>query len=124
MICLDTNYLIGALVEGSDEARQMMRWRGAGERLFASSVVWYEFLCGPAEADHVDVIRAFLNGGVAPFDHVHAREAARLYNAVGRARRLRVDAMIAASAILAGARLATSNRADFEVFRPLGLALV
>ena len=51
------------------------------------------------------------------------REAARLYNQVGRVRRLRVDTMIAAAAILADARLATRNRADFEAFQPLGLRL-
>jgi predicted nucleic acid-binding protein len=121
MICLDTNYLIRGLVAGSTEAREMASWRARGESLIAAAPAWYEFLCGPVQDDHVAVMRAFLNGGISPFDEDHAREAARLYNQSGRVRRLRVDAMIAAAAVLADARLATGNRSNFEVFAPLGL---
>jgi predicted nucleic acid-binding protein len=38
--------------------------------------------------------------------------------------RFRIDAMIAATAILAGARLATLDKGDFKVFVPHGLKLV
>lgn len=68
-------------------------------------------------------MRSFLSGGIIAFEEAQAATAARLFNAAGRARRLRVDAMIAASALNAGCRLATSNRADFNVFVPFGLAL-
>jgi predicted nucleic acid-binding protein len=37
---------------------------------------------------------------------------------------MRIDAMIAATAIVAGAELATNNRADFNAFVPHGLKLV
>jgi predicted nucleic acid-binding protein len=124
VICLDTNYLICGLADGTPEARDLVRWHRRGERLTASSVAWYEFLCGPVTAEHVAVIRAFLTGGVFPFDDDQAAEAARLYHAIDRVRRLRVNAMIASAAILAGASLATGNRADFEIFRPFGLELV
>jgi predicted nucleic acid-binding protein len=124
VICLDTDYLILGLAEGSDEGARLVEWYRGGEHLMTSAVCWYEFACGPVNAEQTTVIRSFLAEGIAPFDESHAAEAARLWNAVGRVRRLRVDAMIAASAILAGARLATSNRDDFEVFRPFGLGLV
>jgi predicted nucleic acid-binding protein len=63
-------------------------------------------------------------GGLIPFEEAHAEAAARLFNATGCVRRLRVDAMIASSAMVAGCRLATSNLADFKVFVPFGLVLV
>jgi predicted nucleic acid-binding protein len=50
-----------------------------------------------------------------------ANESARLFNLVGRKRSLRVDAMIAGTAIAAHARLATDNRADFLPFVAHGL---
>jgi predicted nucleic acid-binding protein len=85
---------------------------------------WYEFLCGPVASRHIQIVRGFLAGGVIAFEEVQAIEAARLFNAVGRARRLRTDAMIAATAIVAGARLATSNAEDFKAFVPHGLTIV
>jgi predicted nucleic acid-binding protein len=60
---------------------------------------------------------------IVDFSEVQAIEAARLFNAVGRQRRLRVDAMVAATAIVAGAALATGNRADFDPFVAYGLRL-
>jgi len=57
------------------------------------------------------------------FGEIEAAESARLYNAVGRIRRLRVDAMIAATAIASKVELATSNTTDFSVFKTHGLML-
>ncbi len=123
MICLDTNYLVCALVSGTQEANEVEFWWRRGEKLFASSVAWYEFLCGPVTTEEILLVRSFLSGGIIAFEEAQAATAARLFNAVGRERRLRVDAMIAASAINEGCLLATSNRADFNVFVPFGLAL-
>jgi predicted nucleic acid-binding protein len=58
------------------------------------------------------------------FEEAQAATAARLFNAAGRARPLRVDAMVAACAIEAGCRSATSNRSDFNRFTSCGLVLV
>lgn len=124
MICLDTNYLVCALVPGSPEARAVGAWLKKGERLFTSAVAWYEFLCGPVRAEEVRLVRGLLAGGVSAYDEAQAATSARLFNAAGRARRLRVDAMIAACAIEAGGSLATANRADFAAFVPCGLKLV
>jgi predicted nucleic acid-binding protein len=92
-------------------------------RLCASSVFWYEFLCGPVSAEETRLVRALLTGGVIDFNAEQAGEASRLFNSAGRNRRLRIDAMIAACAVCSGAELATSNREDFLPFAPFGLLL-
>jgi len=91
--------------------------------LCTSAVVWYEFLCGPVDDEAVDLVRAILDDRVIPFTADQAIESARLYLATGRQRRLRVDGMIAAAAIVANAALATENTDDFRAFAPFGLRL-
>ena len=123
MICLDSNYLIRCIEFGSEEAAEISQWHREDELLVAPMPAWYEFTCGPLTRRQEETVFAFL-ADIVPFTEAHAREAARLYNAAGRQRRLRVDAMIAATATLAKARLATNNRKDFAPFRPHGLELV
>jgi hypothetical protein len=43
MIHLDTNYLIGLLVKGSSQARDMDHWLAEGQMLAASAIAWTEF---------------------------------------------------------------------------------
>ena len=124
MICLDTNYLVRGLVKGSRESADLVQWYQSNELLMSATPAWYEFLCGPVASRHIQIVRGFLSGGVIAFEEVQAIEAARLFNAIGRTRRLRTDAMIAATAIVAGARLATSNAEDFKAFVPHGLTIV
>lgn len=124
MILLDTNYLIRALVEGSAEAGRVIGWLEAGEDLGSSAVSWYEFLCGPVDDGGIDAVLGILNDRILPFTADQAAESSRLFNAVGRRRSLRVDAMIAAAAIVANATLATDNARDFESFAPFGLKLL
>ena len=124
MICLDTNYLIRGLLKGAPESAKLIQWYQSGEVLLSAAPAWYEFLCGPVTELQVNAIRACLSGGISAFEELQAREAARLFNRIGRIRRLRVDAMIAATAVVAGASLATSNTEDFKVFLPHGLKLV
>jgi len=124
LIVLDTNYLVRALVDGTDEASRITEWLDDNEQLCASAISWYEFISGPVDLDGVDLIHAALQGRILPFVQDTAVEAARLFNATGRLRRLRVDAMIAASAILAGGSLATENTTDFKAFAGEGLRLV
>jgi predicted nucleic acid-binding protein len=123
MICLDTNYLILGACPGTREARDLIAWARAGEPLVTPMLAWFEFVCGPVNAAQIAAIRSFLSE-LIPFDEAQAVEAARLFNAVGRKRAVRVDAMIAAAAIVLAARLATHNRADFDPFRAHGLKLV
>jgi predicted nucleic acid-binding protein len=124
MICLDTNYLVRALVPGSEEAQRVVECSRKGIGLCASAIAWYEFLCGPMPENGVVVVRALLSGGVIGFETEQADEAARIFNGVSRNRGLKFDAMIAACAICVDAQLATTNRDDFLPFVPLGLMLV
>ncbi|MFT5126024.1 MAG: putative nucleic acid-binding protein [Kiritimatiellia bacterium] len=123
MICLDTNYLILGLVPGSPEATRLLAWLDAGEQFVVPSVVWYEFLCGPVNELQVRAMRSMV-AIVVPFDQGLAEETAQLYHATGRRRQLRVDCMIAATAISKAVALATNNRADFQAFVRHGLDLI
>lgn len=123
MVCLDTNYLVRTLVPDSEEFRRVAGWFHNGIELCTSSIAWYEFLCGPVSDNGARIVRALLSGGVIGFDTEQADKAARLFNDVGRNRRLKFDAMIAASAMCVGAQLATGNRDDFLPFVPFGLSL-
>jgi predicted nucleic acid-binding protein len=83
---------------------------------------WYEFICGPVTPAQISVMRAFLHE-IIPFDETQANVASVLFNAAGRKRSLRVDAMIAGTALSKGAILATNNQSDFSLFVPHGLVL-
>lgn len=124
MICLDTNYLIRGLITGSDEAEHIYGWLAAGEPMCIASVSWYEFLCGPVSQEEIVLANGLLKSGVLAFGSPQASKAAALFNHGNRKRSLRVDSMIAATAIVAGAELATNNLSDFEAFLPHGLVLV
>jgi len=123
MICLDTNYLIRCVELGSEEAARMEDWYRAGEQMVVPMAAWFEFICGPLTKDQELTARTFLTD-LLPFSETHAQEATRLYNAAGRKRSLRVDSMIAGTAIGAKARLATANRDNFAPFLDYGLELI
>ncbi len=123
MICLDANYLIGGVSEKRPESAHLLAWAAAGETFCTAAPAWYEFLCGPVDQDQIETMLAILNGRIIPFDDALAQRAARLFNAIRRPRRLRVDVMIAATAISGKARLATLNHKDFKPLVPLGLEL-
>ena len=124
VICLDTSYLVRGLIAATPEADCLIRWIKKGEVLVASSIAWYEFECGPIDDAGLKLARTLLTGGILPFDETQAATAARLFNAAGRLRRFRVDAIVAAAAIAAGASLATGNRRDFLPFVRHGLKLI
>lgn len=122
MIHLDTNFLIGALRPGSAEDRLFQNWLRSGEEVAVSAVAWAEFLCGPLEPGQVDLAAAVVAARL-PFGEEEARLAARLFNDAGRRRGSMLDCMIGATALLAGAALATANPSDFGRFASAGLAL-
>jgi predicted nucleic acid-binding protein len=121
MICLDANYLIGGVIEARPESRHLLAWVAAGQTFCTAAPAWYEFLSGPVTAAQIDTMQAFLKGGIIPFAAAQAQVAALLFNAADRPRRLRVDAMIAATAISQNVPLATLNTADFMLFTSHGL---
>jgi predicted nucleic acid-binding protein len=67
---------------------------------------------------------ALLKGGILPYTPAEAQVAASACRSLKMPRRLRVDAMIAATAIVAKAPLAANNGDDFEPFIPHGLRLL
>jgi predicted nucleic acid-binding protein len=123
MICLDTNYLILGLQKGTSESAKLVKWYQAGEVIITPMPAWYEFLCGPITEQQVTTMRAFLDE-VTPFGEQQAAKAAELFAATGRKRSLKIDIMIAATAMLAGAQLATNNKSDFRSLKKYGLILV
>jgi predicted nucleic acid-binding protein len=122
VIHLDTSFLIRALARGTVEDRCLRRWLGEGETLAVSAVGWVEFLCGPVQAAHVALAGRILEPPV-PFLAEDAALAARLFDLGGRRRGSLVECMIAATAVRAGAILATANPADFRRFVRVGLRL-
>lgn len=123
MICLDTNFLIRALIPATREAQAIEEWLGSNELLSIPAVGWYEFLCGSTDEEE-QLAFALLKGGIIPFTPTEAQVAAAAFRSLEKPRRLRVDAMIAASAIVAKAPLATNNLDDFEPFLDHGLELI
>jgi len=123
MICLDTNYLIRSLIPDTQEALAVEKWLRSGEALSMAAVAWYEFLCGSTQEEE-GLALVLLKGGVLPFTSSEAQGAAVAFCSLGKPRRLRVDAMIAATAIAAGSPLATNNRDDFLPFISRGLELI
>ena len=123
MIHLDTNYLIGLLVQGSPQALEVDGWLAAGEPLATSAIAWTEILNGPVTALEVTRVVAVLQARIAPFGTAEAVLAADLFNKTGRRRGSRFDCLIAATAILAPAAIATVNQSDFKAFLSHGLTL-
>jgi len=123
MIHLDTNYLIGLLVKGSTQAREVDGWLAAGQIMAASSIAWTEFLNGPVTPLEISRAEAVLQSRIVPFGQTEAVLAADLFNKTGRRRGSRFDCLIAATAILEQAEVATVNQTDFKVFLPHGLKL-
>jgi predicted nucleic acid-binding protein len=120
---LDTSFLIKALVPGTREDRRLRRWIRQGGMIALSSIGWAEFLCGPVS--EVDRQRARKVVGVPlALTEMEAERAAELFNVGGRRRGSLADCLIAATALKAGASLATSNAGDFKPFEGEGLKVV
>jgi predicted nucleic acid-binding protein len=121
-IHLDTSFLIRCLVQSSSESAKIREWLRQGRRLGVSAYGWGEFLCGPlGEAEEVTARRIAYRH--IPVGTAEATEAARLFNLGGRRRGSFPDCIIAATAILHDAELATANVKDFERFLDAGLEL-
>ena len=122
MIHCDTNFLIQTVVAGSAAHAKFRGWTEAQEDCNASSIAWAEFLCGPLDAPAEAIARQIFQNP-EPFLPADAVLAARLFNQTGRRSRSLADCMIASVAARCGAKLATSNTADFQPFLPYGLVL-
>ena len=123
MIHLDTNLLVDLATVGSLGARRIAAWLKSGQRLGTSAIAWSEFCNGPLTCGQKDAVMAVLNRQINAFHWQDAEEAARLFNLSGRRRGSHADCMIAATAMRAGAALATYYAADFARMLPFGLVL-
>lgn len=120
---LDTSFLIKALVPGTREDRRLRQWIRQALVVSMSSVGWAEFLCGPVSDEDRQRARKVV-GAPLPLVEMEAEHAAELFRAGGRKRGTLPDCLIAATALLAGAALATSNSGDFRRFERAGLNLI
>jgi len=123
LIHLDTDFLIGALIRGTEQDERLREWQRTYQPIATSTIAWAEFLCGPVDADQIDLAARLVSQRVA-FGEEDARLAARLFNESGRRRGSLTDCMIAASAIRLAAPLATLNASDFSKFEESGLVLI
>lgn len=123
MIHFDTNALV-ALPEWAREGKDVVSRVVEGEAAAVCAVVWYEFLLGPLADDEAGLAHAFIGGRIESMTEDDADLGARLFNACGRRRNLKTDALIAATAIRANADFVTLNVADFKPFVAHGLRLV
>jgi predicted nucleic acid-binding protein len=123
MIHLDTSFLIHVLVPSSGADKRLRKWLRAGDDLAISAVAWAEFLCGPVGPSEIDAVSAMFQE-IVPYTAADSEVSARLFNLGGRRRGTLADCMIAATAIRAGAPLATTNPKDFERFSSESLTVV
>lgn len=123
MIHLDANVLI-ALPVLARQQHALAQRISRGEAVATSSLAWFEYACGPVDDVEQQLVRAAIGGHIVNVDDVIAERAAALFNLAGRKRSLRTDSLIAATAMLAGAQLATYNADDFALFVEHGLTLL
>jgi predicted nucleic acid-binding protein len=123
MIHFDTNALV-ALPMWAREGNEVVSRVVEGEAAAVCALVWYEFLLGPLAEDEAGLAHAFIGGRVEPMTEEDAELGARLFDAGGRRRSLKTDALIAAAAIRANADFVTETVTDFKPFVAQGLRLV
>lgn len=123
MIHFDTNALV-ALPMWAREGNEVVSRVVEGEAAAVCALVWYEFLLGPLAEDEAGLAHAFIGGRVEPMTEDDAELGVRLFDAGGRRRSLKTDALIAAAAIRANADFVTVNVTDFKPFVAQGLRLV
>ena len=123
MIHLDTNVLIALPLLARQRHALTLRI-GKGEPVGTSSLAWFEYVCGPLAESEQNLVRAVIGAQILAVDEAVAERAAALFNHAGRKRSLRTDSLIAATAILAGAELASYNAEDFAPFTAHGLRLL
>ncbi len=110
-------------MKGSPAAGDVDSWLAAGQTLATSAVAWTEFLNGPVTPLEVSRADAVLQSRIVPFGRNEAALAADLFNKSGRRRGSRFDCLIAATAIVAQAEVATVNQSDFKHFVSHGVKL-
>jgi predicted nucleic acid-binding protein len=115
MIHLDSSVLIDALTGPKRSGLRLRQLIQAGERIFLSSVVVFEWRRGPRTPEEIEDQEALFPAlESVSFGPAEALIAAKSYKSVKGARGRETDIAIAACAIVHDARLWTLNRADFK----------
>jgi len=131
LIHLDNDYL-AKLSEFGGEYRDVQNWILNEHPIGTSAIAWNEFMRGPNnngrnKADEA-AAKDLLKAGIAPFGEEAAALGAYLFNMIQRPSgshvKLRMDCLIAASAITDKAVLATRNLSHFRRFVPYQLDLI
>lgn len=130
-IHLDNHFMINMSDRQSREARLIRSWQYEGVILTVSALAWTEFKRNdpkhPRTPLHEVLVLDALNGGIASFGEKEAEVASQLFNKLNRPRmeneKKRMDCLIAAVAITAGAELASYDK-GFNEFLPHDLRLV
>jgi len=123
MIHVDTNLLIASVDPSHKHAGLWRPLIASGGAFAASAVAWTEFRSYPISYDQLRALDRIILGGILPFERVQADLAGEMFQKTNARRKNRLDSMIAATAILAEAELATVTEADFKPFIPFGLKL-
>ncbi len=123
MIHFGTNLLIAFVDSTHRHSALVEAAAGTGRNLGAAAVAWMEFHSRPVTRIDCKALDAVLSGGIVSFGSTEAELFGQLFQLPRIKRTQRRDSMIAATAILAGAALATANEVDFAPFVPLGLRL-
>ena len=115
MIHLDTSVLVDALTGPRRSASRLRAFLEDGERIVFSTIVLYEWLRGPRRQEELVAQEALLpREGAIAFGGAEASLAAQLYRSVRRARGREIDLIVAACAIVHGARFWTLDPDDFS----------
>jgi predicted nucleic acid-binding protein len=123
MIHVDTNLLIASVDPSHKHASLWKPLIASGDAFAASAIAWTEFRSYPISYDQLHALERLLLGGIVPYERVQADLAGELFQNTNAKRKNRLDSMIAATAILSEAELATTNQSDFKSFVPFGLKL-
>jgi len=114
IVHIDTSALVDALTGPRRSLPSLIRLVEQGHRVTLSTLVLYEWRRGPRSAEDLTAQEElFPSEAAVVFDHDVAVLAARLFQAVPRARGRELDLAIAACALHAGAALWTLNPRDF-----------
>ena len=115
MIHLDTSVLIDALGGKKRLAPRLRYLLDAGERIYLSTLVLFEWRRGPRIPEQLEAQEAlFPSTDAVPFGSAESLVAAALYKKLTRARGREIDIAIAACAIVHSAELWTVNPDDFK----------